>query len=421
MSETMSAHVVEASEAAGALPAVPTRFVARQPIVSANSVLYGYELSYRVSSVDPLDDDAEQAAQQVIDNYLLLMPQMEQGKGFVRCTRDILVNGLTTLLPRRNTVLEVVGTVEADAEVLALCRSLHKMGYRFAFDDFSPAPDKEAFLDCADYLKIDYKALTQDERRKVHSMSGRSRIANKVIAKHVETAEDFETAKSEGCQLFMGSFFTKSSTVNHRTIPGNQMTCLRLMQALSQDAPDTKELERLVMSDTSLCYRLLRLVNSALYSLNSQVTSIRSALMIVGTDEFRKLVTVALAGALAESQSKSLVTMALERARFCELLAPKLKEEGPKLYLLGMLSLIDAILSVSMWQITELLPLDPDMKAALLGGQSSMGIALNLIRSYQAADWPTCEQIQQKLGLDEKGTTRIYAEAVRWADEAVRQ
>ena len=344
---------------------------------------------------------------------------MDQGKGFVRCTRDILVNGLATLLPRRNTVLEVAGTVEPDAEILAACRSLRKAGYRFALDDFSEA--KEPFLDFADYIMVGHSALTAEARCKIHAMAERSRIENKVIAKGIETAEEFDTARKEGCQLFTGGFFARSSTVTYRNIPGNQLTCLRLMEALSEDQPDTKKIETLVMSDTSLCYRLLRLVNSALYSLNSQVTSIRSALMIVGTDEFRKLVTISLAGALAATQSKSLVTMALERARFCEMLSPELNEEGPKLYLLGMLSLIDAILSVSMWQITELLPLDPDMKAALLGGQSSMGIALDLIRAYQAADWPACELLQKKLGLDEQGTSKIYMDAARWADEVVRQ
>ena len=420
MSETISSESMSPSKGAEQA-AAPARFLARQPILGTNSTLYGYELSYRGSSIDPLVDDADKAAQQVIDDYVLLMPQLDQGKGFVQCTRGILVNGLATLLPRRNTVLEVAGTVEADAEVIAVCRSLRKVGYRFAFDNFSASEARQAFLDFADYIKVDYRVLDAGARGKIHAMAQRSRIDNKVVAKGIETAEEFETAKKEGCQLFMGGFFARTTTVTHRTIPGNQLTCLRLMEALGEEPPNTKKIETLVMSDTSLCYRLLRLVNSALYSLNSPVTSIRSALMIVGTDEFRKLVTISLAGALAATQSKSLVTMALERARFCEMLSPKLKEEGPKLYLLGMLSLIDAILSVSMWQITELLPLDPDMKAALMGGQSSMGIALDLIRSYQAADWATCERLQKTLGLDEQGTSKMYMDAVRWTDEAVRQ
>ena len=421
MSDTVAAPSADLSQPPEQQPGAPTRFLARQPILGTNSTLYGYELSYRGTSIHPLVEDLDKAAQQVIDNYILLMPELDQGKGFVQCTRDILVMGLATLLPRRNTVLEVAGTILPDADVIAACRSLRKAGYRFAFDDFSPCEEKQAFLDFADYIKLDYQIVDAEARRRVHEMAQRSRIQNKVIAKGVETAEDFEVAKKEGCQLFMGNFFARTSTVQYRIIPGNQLTCLRLMEALSEDTPDTQKIEKLVMSDTSLCYRLLRLVNSALYSLNSQVTSIRSALMIIGTDEFRKLVTVSLAGALAETQSKSLVTMALERARFCEMLSPKVKEEGPKLYLLGMLSLIDAILSVSMWQITELLPLDPDMKAALMGGQSSMGIALDLIRSYQAADWPACELLQKKLGLDEQGTSKIYMDAVRWADEVVRQ
>jgi EAL and modified HD-GYP domain-containing signal transduction protein len=193
------------------------------------------------------------------------------------------------------------------------------------------------------------------------------------------------------------------------------------MAALSEESANIATIETLVMMDTALCYRLLQLVNSVLYGLNSRVTSIRNALVIVGSDEFRKLVTVSLAGVFAASQSKVLVSQALERARFLEMLAPRLREEGPKLYLLGMLSLIDAILKVPMSKIIDSLPLDDDMKAALTGNPSKLGVALDLIQCYQVAEWDACDLLQQKLGLDEQATAKLYMDAVHWADVVIRQ
>ncbi len=193
------------------------------------------------------------------------------------------------------------------------------------------------------------------------------------------------------------------------------------MTALADDSAEVKQIESMVMMDTSLTYQLLRRVNSVTYSLNTRVTSIRSALVFVGNDEFRKLVSAALANVFASSQSKTLITIALERAKFCETLAPRLREHGPKLYLLGMLSLIDIILQVPMAQVMESVPIDTDMKAALKGEQTQMGMVLDLVRAYQAAHWEKCDLLQQKLELSESDTAGTYMESVHWTSRVLRE
>ena len=170
------------------------------------------------------------------------------------------------------------------------------------------------------------------------------------------------------------------------------------------------------MSEPTLCYRLLRLVNSALYGLRTPVSTVRAALMVVGDDEVRKLVTVGMAGVFETGHAKSLVTVALERARFCELLAPLLDEPAGKLYLLGMLSMIDALLQKPMTQIMDLLPIAMDMKTVLLGRQNSLSVVLNLIRCYESGDWHGCEDVREALGLSETKALTIYTQSVHWAE-----
>lgn len=397
---------------------LPTRFLGRQPILEANLHLHGYELLFRDGTNDAFSGDPETATQQVIDNYLLLMPDADQGKGFVNCTRQTLLAGLVTLLPPSNTVLEILEDVEPDALVLESCRLLRRRGYRFALDDFKPTESKRAFLAYADYIKVDFQASDEEERRAIYKMAAPWKSI--LLAEKIETSEEMQIALKEGCKLFQGYFFSRPSVLSHTVIPNNHLICLRLLALLSEELVNISAVESLVMMDTALCYRVLRLVNSALYSLNSRITSIRSALIVVGTDEFRKLITITLAGLFGGSNSKTLVSLAIERARFCETLSPVLNESGPKLYLLGMLSLIDAILKLPMSQIIDSLPLDDDMKAALQGEPSKIGVALELIRSYQAGDWDTCEELQAKLGIDERTTSRIYMDSVHWADKVSR-
>ena len=206
----------------------------------------------------------------------------------------------------------------------------------------------------------------------------------------------------------------------HRAIPRNHLTYLRLLAALCKQSTDINELETIIKSEMSLCYALLRLVNSALYGLPVRVSSIRNALLMVGDDEVRKLVTVALAGVFAKTHSKSLISMALERARFCEKLGETLGEQPSKLYL-GMFSLIDAIVQIPMTQVVKSLPLELDMVAALTGKESPLRIALDLVRCYEAGNWHICEGLQQRLGLTEGCASQMYVDSLHWADTVMEQ
>lgn len=394
---------------------VPTRYLGKQPILDRKHSLYGHELLFRAGPVNAFSGDPEEATRQVIDNYLFLMAQADLGIAFVNCTRHALVSGVVTLLPPQDTVLEILENIDGTPDVVESCAALKQSGYRFALDDFTPSEAKLPLLQFADYIKVDFQSTSRNTRREIYALA--KRCGSKLIAEKVETANEVEVATSEGCELFQGYFFSKPIIAKHRVIPQNHVTYLQLLVALDRPSIDIDELENIVKSETSLCYRLLRLVNSALYSLPSPVSSIRTALLLVGENGVRKLVTLALAGVFAAGSSRTLVALALERAKFCELLSPTLGHRGSKLYLLGMLSLMDAILQVPMAQIVQSLPLDAEMKDALLGDGSTMSMALDFIRCYEAGDWDACEKIRRALGLSESHASVIYIESVRWSEK----
>lgn len=423
MLELKLANLRGTENVAGSAPAAipnpaPARFIGRQPILNTELKLYGHELLYRSGAGNFFSGDEEHATQSVIDDWLLLMPEGNNEVSFVNCTRQSLLSGIVTLLPPSNTVLEILENVGHDAELLSCCVELKKAGYRFALDDFSPDAATQPFIAIADYIKVDFMAADAAVRRTIYATAAGYKI--KFVAEKVETEADLRTALAEGCELFQGYFFCKPQMVATRVIPHNQLVYLRLLGALTRTPANLSEIETLVMSEASVCYRLLRLVNSALYALPSPITSIRGALMMVGDDEFRKVVTVALANVAATSPSQAVIQLALERAKFCELLAPLMNEPAPMLYLLGMLSLIDVILGMPMKQIMDLLPLDPRMKAACLGEQSSLTIALELVRCHESGDWTTCHDLQETLGLAEPTGSKIYVQAVQWANTVNR-
>ena len=401
------------------LPVDDTRYLGRQPILDTKLNLYGYELLFRAGRNNAFSGDPEEATRQVTDNYLMMVSEVNRSTAFINCTREVLVKRLVTLLPPHNTVLEILENIEPDDEVLESCAALREEGYRFALDDFSPHPSKIPFLAFADYIKVDFRASDSAERQRIYAMA--ASCGATLIAEKIETAADMELARAEGCELFQGYFFSKPVILEQRAIPRNHLTYLRLLAALCRQPTNITELEMLIKSEMSLCYGLLRLVNSALYGLPVRVSSIRNALLMVGDDEVRKLVTVALAGVFAESHSKSLISMALERARFCEKLAPMLDEQPSRLYLLGMFSLLDAVVQIPMAQIVKSLPIEEDMVLALTGKESPLLIALELVRCYEAGSWQCCETLQNTLHLNEGRAALMYLDSLHWADTVMEQ
>lgn len=400
-------------------PAVATsvsiRFVGRQPILDHNLNVYGHELLFRASTANEFSGDRELATRSVIDDSLLLIPSNSRDFSFINCTREALVSGIVTLLPPANTVLEILEDVEPDAELLASCRSLKAAGYRFAMDDFCANDSKLPFLEIAEFIKIDFRLSNAADRKAIYAVAGKAKIA--LIAEKVETEAEVETAWSEGCRFFQGYFFCRPIMAAPRVIPQNQLIYMRLLAELTRESADLAEIERLTMSEPSICYRLLRLVNSALYALPTPVASIKSAVMMIGEDEFRKLITVALTNLVGTPKSKAATRVALERAKFCESLAPILKEQSSMLYLMGMLSLIDVILNMPMRQVLDSLPLHPKIKAALVGETSSLKVALDLALAREHGGWFETTSIQESIGLAGCVASRLYSEAIQWAEK----
>lgn len=407
-----------AGEKDGALSTAPTRFLGRQPIIDEKSGLYGYELLFRAGDEPSFAGDPERATRDVVDHWLMLMPEATDVAAFVNCTREALVEGIVTLLPPASTVLEILEDIQPDPELLAACRALREKGYRFALDGFSPLRSREALIEFADFVKIDFRASSQPVRREIDSMLQGSWAIR--LAEKIESEEELRVARSEGCLLFQGYFFSRPVLLASRSLPQNRLVYLRLLAELHEVPANLRRVEELVTSDATLCYRVLRLANSAMQSHPGVITSVREALLMVGDDAMRHMVTVALAGVLSGHRPTPLVTMALTRARFCELLAPSAGQESSQLFLLGMLSLLDVLLEIPMPRLLKSLPIDSEMKAALLGQKSPLSPTLDLVRSLEACQWEQCEALRASLGVSEQAVAGFYLEALHWTARSLQ-
>jgi c-di-GMP-related signal transduction protein len=358
---------------------VPTsnkqRFLGRQAIFDEKMRLYGYELLFRSGTENAFRGDVEDATNQTIDNCLSMIACSSCENLFVNCTRNALVSRSVNLLPSRTVVLEILETVTVDAEVVRACRELKQDGFRLALDDFSPDDNKSELIEIADYVKVDFRASDPAARQEIYKMFGKKTI---FLAEKVETLVEVQAALMEGNRLFQGYFHARPEIIAEAQISSAKAVYLQLFAALAESPMDTKRIEDLLLMEPSLCYRLLRLANSAVHGLRYRISTIQAALNTVGEDAFRKLVSVVLAGNLSPSAVDRDAEQALERAFLCESLAPVLSENGAELYMLGMLSMMDRMLNIPMKRLIDLISVDSRIQEALLGSVEGMGRALVL-------------------------------------------
>jgi EAL and modified HD-GYP domain-containing signal transduction protein len=190
---------------------------------------------------------------------------------------------------------------------------------------------------------------------------------------------------------------------------------LRLLRAISEPELNTREFESIIKQEVSICYRLLRYLNSAAFGIQNEVHSLRHALALLGEREVRRWVRLVATLTISENRSSELVSSAMVRARFCELLAPRVPHGESDLFLMGMLSMVDAILEIPMTHVVEAIPLDKETKAVLLGAPSKLGPLYTLMLARETGDWESAAECSRKLGLSESEVAEAFWQAMQWS------
>jgi EAL and modified HD-GYP domain-containing signal transduction protein len=404
------------SSAAKPAPAPGTRFVARHPIFTADEKLFGYELLFR----DGVEDyfhapDVDAASRATLSTSMLtgLDVLCDGHRAFINCTRDVLVKDYVTLLPAPQTVVEILESVPPDELVMAACLRLKDAGYLIALDDFVEGDPRAPLTNLADIVKVDLSLSQFYQAARMVKRYGSRRC--QMLAEKVETHEQLTAAKKAGFAYFQGYFFRRPETVTAQEIPENRVNYLRIWQAISRPQPDMREVEDLIKRETSLCYRLLRYLNSPVFGLGNEICSVRHALALLGEREVCRWVRLVATLTAGQDKPSELVTSALIRARFCELLSARVGHCGADLFLMGLLSLMDAILEIPMAEILEHVALDQDMKSVLLGASSPLQLFYRLMLAQESGEWKEAAELSRQLHLGENEAAESYWEAVRWA------
>ena len=238
-----------------------------------------------------------------------------------------------------------------------------------------------------------------------------------LLAEKVETPEQYELAMELGYHYFQGYFFCKPQVQSTRRIPKSQMQCLRLLQKVSEPEFDVDEVERLLRSDLALSYKLLRYLNSPLFQRTHPLRSVRHAIITLGQQPLRQWVSLMAVEELSREKPLELIRTSLTRARFCERLGAVLVgiQQTSDCFLLGMFSLLDAILDQPMSDLTRELNLEESLQLALEGGDSPLRPLLDLAVALEVADWERIGLLTARLGITVEEIVDLNLEAIAWS------
>jgi EAL and modified HD-GYP domain-containing signal transduction protein len=242
-----------------------------------------------------------------------------------------------------------------------------------------------------------------------------------LVGEKIETLPQFDFATEQGFAYFQGFFFGHPLPRGGNRIEGLPAGYFRILSALQDPELTVLQLEDLVKHDTAICYRILRAANSAACAQHGAVDSVRQALVLLGLDTVRRWASLWILAGLGSGGNTELVVMSVIRARCCELMGDASRQAYvPAAFLLGMCSLLDAILGCPMGTILEHLDLPAETQAALLGQDGHSRRVLDCVVAAERGEWDRSLELAVGLGVDPCVLALAHREALAWAGDLRR-
>ncbi|HZY20705.1 MAG TPA: HDOD domain-containing protein [Ramlibacter sp.] len=396
----------------------PTRdvSVARHSILDQRNAIFAYEL------VDRSDGTPDMARDVTLLGHagMLLTSQAlaERRLLFIPCSWATLGSEALATVDPEHTVLEVLlpsgFTPEQVLEGAQLLASLRKRGFRLAFAHDVMGSAWRPWLAHASFLKLHFGRLPPAAIPAV--IKAARQLPPKLIACGIDDQEQHKLASSLGIELFQGAWFSQPVKVETRSLRPNQAIILELIALLRREA-DTAEVESLLKRDAALSFNLLRYINSGAFGLTTEVSSFRSAVMLVGMQRLLRWATVLMAS--SASGAPALGHTAVVRGRLMELLAAELltSEQCDQAFVVGVFSLLDSMTGVPLERALDGLALPEAVNDALLRRQGLFEPFLSLAEACEGANDEAFAANADRLLLSGHQVNMAHLQALAWAED----
>lgn len=389
----------------------------RQPIFDAHQKVVAYELLCQTDSVQQLvsteDDSLSSAA--VLDAYTSISDQGEVKRvpAFIALSFALLQQTGLPGLPKKQVILEFNLRGIDPKEALKALVPLINEGYRIAVSGIDQPETYASLLKLVYLIKVSVADKTPTE---IEALRQDMAVWKRpLMATHISDYETLELCVEHKFSLFQGNFLSKPRALPGQKVKANQVVLIQLLQILGDPKATPEKIEKLILQDPVLTYKLLRIVNSAAYALVREVESVAQAVVLLGLEQVRKWATVISLDAHT-GKPEELTRNLLTRAHMCELIAKQQKRQPVSAYfMVGMMSGIHLLLDIQQDELLVQLPLADDIKQAIADQSGPLGSILSQVMSYESGEW-------DKLPADFDGELyeNAYREGLRLTRESMQ-
>lgn len=398
---------------------LPRLTMVRQPIYDASLKVVAYKLLYNdeQSTSSAFIADSTVATEVILDEYTSICESGENKRLPAWVTLPIS----TAMEMNQNArgddlVVEIDANASGHQSFAQAVQQLAKHGYTISLENFDFQPGTLPLLKQMSVVRFDARRLEQPKYKKnLGKLLGHDKIM--CLAENIDTVALLEECAEMGFDMFQGSFLSQPKALseeNAKRLDTNQSAALQLVAALQQPDSTPEQIERIVQADPGLTYRLLRIVNSAAYSLVREITSIADTIVVLGYDQVRQLAMIVATTQQSDKPSEMYRSL-LVKARMCELLA---KQSDPKnksaYFLASVMSGLHLLMDTTMKSLLEQIPVTEEIRVAVLEGKGAIGEMLKETGNYVEGYWD-----QVSPDLDIAVYDEAYLESLHWVNEVM--
>lgn len=331
----------------------------------------------------------------------------------LKLTSDVLDEDLPEL-PRTHYIVEVAWQAHAETELIHALRRLAGQGYRLSISGLAPGCNASAeLLGLVHMARLDIarlglsNALQVKEELRHYSLD--------LLASNLQGRDQFKTCFEAGFHLFSGDLFGKPVPTPGRRIGNNKVVLLQLLAELQKTNASVGNLEAIAIKAPELAYRILRVVSSASVGLGRQIETLSQAIAMLGTEQLRRWVVLFLVDS-EDNRPLELTRVMLVRGRMCELLAEILgRDMTLGHFMAGLLSQLDVLVDMPMKELLEQVPLNTEIRNALLERKGSPGEILAEVEHYEAGRFDALKNLVPRSYYEV-----AYRHSTVWAEQALR-
>lgn len=394
-------------------------FFARQGVYNKNKKVEAYELQFYDNHIEN-DKDAENTRLQLLCSCgtVGISHFTSNKKAFVQFNEIAILEDIPSLLGREVIIVDISQDFILNSETIEALEELKEDGYTICLNGVSDVEKIKKFEKLIDIYKIDFTDVPKEKR--IYLKNKIIDINDKAIfmAINVKNEDQYNEAIKEEYSYFQGIFFGKYQKIMDKDIAASNVNRFNIILELLKDNFDVDKVEFIIKSDVGISYKLMRFLNSAVFSFVQKISSIRQAIMLLGREELRKWLTLIVISEMQVDSNEELSNNTIIRGRLCEVICDKIsKNKKSNAFIVGLFSNLSEFINKDMESIINELPVDDDIKEALLGKENDLGNILGLVKAYEVMDSEKMDLLTDKLSLNKKELLQMYLDSIDWLNQ----